>query len=94
MYSFRSNKLGWDRRYLRVVDKMLCLFENAEETDPSKALMTLDFRPEIAKIIVTSAVSATELTYAASSDLPYVLKLEYVPHTTCWPKRLVNELEY
>lgn len=66
---------------------MLCFFEDATETDAEKALIKLNFSPDIAKMVVTSAVSPTELTFAASSDLPYVLKLEYIPHTTCWPQR-------
>ena len=69
------------------MDNMLCFFEDAQEIDVEKALLKLDFSPEVARMVVTSAVSATELTFAASSDLPYVLKLEYIPHTTCWPKR-------
>lgn len=83
----RNNKLGWDCRYLRIIDNMLCFFEDADETDPEKSLIKLNFSPEVAKMAVTSAVSPTELTYAASSDLPFVLKLEYIPHTTCWPQR-------
>lgn len=92
--SFRSNKLGWDRRYLRLIENNLCLFENAEEKDQDKALMKLDFSPDVAKIAVKSAVSATELNYAATSDLPYVLKLEYFPHTTCWPQRYRIKARY
>lgn len=84
---FRNNKLGWDRRYLRIIDNMLCFFEDANEIEPEKALIKLNFSPEVARMVVTSAVSPTELTYAASSDLPFVLKLEYIPHTTCWPQR-------
>lgn len=83
----RNNKLGWDRKYLKLIDNRLCLFENAEEEDLGKALINFDISPEVARIVVTSAVSATEITFAATSDLPYVLKLEYIPHTTCWPKR-------
>lgn len=87
-FIFRNNKLGWDRRYIRIMDNVLYLFENAEENDLNKALIKLDFSPKLARIVVTSAVSATEVPYAAASDLPYVLKLEYFPHTTCWPQRL------
>lgn len=83
----RNNKLGWDRRYLRLIDNMLCFFEVSNETDPEKSLIKLNLSPEDARIVVTSAVSPTELTFAASSDLPFVLKLEYIPHTTCWPQR-------
>ncbi|XP_054717989.1 citron Rho-interacting kinase-like [Uloborus diversus] len=83
----KANKQGWDRRYLRIKNNELYIFENAEESDPKKSLLTLDFSSSVARIAVTSAVSATELPHAASSDLLYVLKLEYFPHTTCWPQR-------
>lgn len=34
---------------------------------------------------VHGAVGASELINTAKSDIPYVLKLESHPHTTCWP---------
>ncbi|XP_035230505.1 citron Rho-interacting kinase-like, partial [Stegodyphus dumicola] len=83
----KSNKQGWDRRYLKLIGTVLYIFENSEEKDLNRALSTLDFGNNEEKIVVTSAVSATELTYAATSDLPYVLKVEYIPRTTCWPER-------
>lgn len=77
----KRNKQGWDRRYLRVLDDVLYVSETSDEG----ALLQLSFRE--AKILVTSAVSAAELPFAATSDLPYVLKVECLPHTTCWPQR-------
>ncbi|CAL1290237.1 unnamed protein product [Larinioides sclopetarius] len=83
----KSNKQGWDRKYLRLVDDILYVFDNADDVDIEKASNVFDFGSGEAKIVVTSAVSATELKFAATSDLPYVLKLESFPLTTCWPQR-------
>ncbi|GIY55189.1 hypothetical protein CEXT_373211 [Caerostris extrusa] len=83
----KANKQGWDRKYLRLVDDILYVFENAEDMDSEKAISIFDFCSGEAKMVVTSAVSATELPFAATSDLPYVLKLESFPFTTCWPQR-------
>ncbi|GFT00684.1 hypothetical protein NPIL_303761 [Nephila pilipes] len=83
----KSNKQGWDRKYLRVINNILYVFENADEMDLGKASCIFEFGSDEAKMVVTSAVSATELPFAATSDLPYVLKLESFPFTTCWPQR-------
>lgn len=72
---------------MRLVDDVLYVFDDDEETDEENALIEFDFGSGEAKIAVTSAVSATELPYAATCDLPYVLKLESFPYTTCWPQR-------
>ncbi|TUB86237.1 Citron Rho-interacting kinase [Bagarius yarrelli] len=37
------------------------------------------------EVTVHGAVGASELINTAKSDIPYVLKLESHPHTTCWP---------
>ncbi|XP_055940055.1 citron Rho-interacting kinase-like [Argiope bruennichi] len=83
----KANKQGWDRKYLRLVDDILYVFENADDVNIEKASNVFDFGSGEAKIVVTSAVSPTELKFAATSDLPYVLKLESFPLTTCWPQR-------
>ncbi|GFW95533.1 hypothetical protein TNCV_1722332 [Trichonephila clavipes] len=83
----KSNKQGWDRKYLRVINDTLYVFENADELNSEKASFVFEFGSGEAKMVVTSAVSATELPFAATSDLPYVLKLESFPYTTCWPQR-------
>lgn len=38
-------------------------------------------------VTVHSAVTAAELKNTASQDLPYILRLEFEPNTTCWPGR-------
>ncbi len=43
-------------------------------------------------VTIHSAVTAAELTNTASTDLPYILRLEFEPETTCWPGR--SELYY
>jgi hypothetical protein len=46
-----------------------------------------DLCPENGEVTVHSSVTPTELPNTASSDLPYILRLEFVPDTTCWPGR-------
>ncbi|KAG2470873.1 CTRO kinase, partial [Polypterus senegalus] len=38
-------------------------------------------------VSVHGAVGASELANTAKTDIPYMLKLESHPHTTCWPGR-------
>ncbi|XP_042912206.1 citron Rho-interacting kinase-like isoform X2 [Parasteatoda tepidariorum] len=83
----KINKHGWDGRYMRFEDSVLYIFETAEEKDPDEALLEIDFLSDKSSITVSSSVSATELPYAANSDLPFVLKVESFPHTICLPKR-------
>lgn len=47
----------------------------------------MELCPANGTVSVHSAVTAAELTNTASSDLPYILRLEFVPNTTCWPGR-------
>ncbi|XP_077534233.1 citron Rho-interacting kinase-like isoform X4 [Haemaphysalis longicornis] len=43
--------------------------------------------PQDGEVLVSGAVSASELAGTAKSDLPYTFKLELKPHTTCWPPK-------
>ena len=46
-----------------------------------------DLCPPNGEVSVHSAVTAVELSNTAASDLPYILRLEFEPNTTCWPGR-------
>ena len=59
------------------------------EDSNSEPCDEFDLCPQNGEVTVHSAVSAADLTNTVSSDLPYILKLEYQPETTCWPGRLV-----
>ncbi|KAH9377391.1 hypothetical protein HPB48_008601 [Haemaphysalis longicornis] len=43
--------------------------------------------PQDGEVLVSGAVSASELAGTAKSDLPYTFKLELKPRTTCWPPK-------
>lgn len=57
-----------------------------EESD-ANPIDTFDLNPAETDVTVHSAISSAELPNTASTDLPYVLKLEHEPLTTCWPRR-------
>lgn len=44
-----------------------------------------DLNPSDGRVSVHAGVTAAELPNTAATDLPYVLRLEWHPQTTCWP---------
>ncbi|XP_077509003.1 citron Rho-interacting kinase-like isoform X4 [Amblyomma americanum] len=47
----------------------------------------ISLSPLDGEVLVSGAVSATELLGTAKSDLPYTFKVEHKPRTTCWPPK-------
>ena len=63
---------------------ILLLFNHETDANP---VDTFDLNPPETDVTVHSAVSTAELPTTATTDLPYVLRLEHEPLTTCWPGR-------
>ncbi|XP_064460923.1 citron Rho-interacting kinase-like isoform X2 [Ornithodoros turicata] len=89
-----GGKQGWERCFIALRNDTLFFLDDAlrpEDEDVSKlqraALDVVPLCPQDGEAVIASAVSATELMGTAKSDLPYVLKVELKPRTTCWPHK-------
>lgn len=77
---------GWERRWCKMEGNILLLYNTDLDANP---IDTFDLNPRQTDVMVHSAVSIAELPSTASTDLPYVLRLEHEPLTTCWPGRVL-----
>jgi len=65
-------------------ENILLIFYDDQDANP---MDTFDLCPPETDVTVHSAISKAELPSTASTDLPYVVRLEHEPLTTCWPGR-------
>uniref|UniRef100_A0A3Q2NU31 Citron Rho-interacting kinase n=1 Tax=Fundulus heteroclitus TaxID=8078 RepID=A0A3Q2NU31_FUNHE len=83
----KRGQQGWERKYVILDGTKLSVYD----TEPTEGQYWLFFHEEFelclpdGEVTVHGAVGASELINTAKSDIPYVLKLESHPHTTCWP---------
>ena len=82
----RPGKQIWEKKWVVLRKNKIYIYEK-DITDDLTPLDDFDLCPANGEVTVHSSVSPTELTNTASSDLPYVLRLEFEPDTTCWPGR-------
>ncbi|MBN3317543.1 CTRO kinase, partial [Atractosteus spatula] len=81
----KRGQQGWERKYVVLDGTKVMVYETEPREDSTKPQEELDLcLPEV-EVTVHGAVGASELVNTAKSDIPYVLKLESHPHTTCWP---------
>lgn len=68
---------------MKLDGSLLMMYKDQDDPSP---MDTFELCPETdSEVVVHSAVTAAELPHAASSDLLYIMKLEEIPDTTCWP---------
>ena len=81
----------WEKKWVVLGNNHVYIYssDNTEDADPVEEF---DLRPSNGFVTIHSAVTAAELTNTASTDLPYILRLEFEPETTCWPGRYANYL--
>ncbi|CAB1353973.1 unnamed protein product [Coregonus sp. 'balchen'] len=65
----KRGQQGWERKYVVLDGTKVSIYD----TEPRE------------EVTIHGAVGASELINTAKSDIPYILKLESHPHTTCWP---------
>lgn len=85
----RTGKPGWEKRWGSLENNILLMYREESDANP---IDTFDLNPAETDVTVHSAISSAELPNTASTDLPYVLKLEHEPLTTCWPRRCVSRM--
>ncbi|XP_034152573.1 citron Rho-interacting kinase isoform X3 [Esox lucius] len=76
---------GWDRKYVVLDGTKVTIYETEPREDSVKPLEEFELCLSDGEVMVHGAVGASELPNTAKSDVPYVLKLESHPHTSCWP---------
>uniref|UniRef100_A0A3B4F9I5 Citron Rho-interacting kinase n=1 Tax=Pundamilia nyererei TaxID=303518 RepID=A0A3B4F9I5_9CICH len=82
----KRGQQGWERKYV-VLDGTKVSIYDTEPREGQIGESSEEFElclPD-GEVTVHGAVGASELINTAKSDIPYVLKLESHPHTTCWP---------
>uniref|UniRef100_A0A8C6LTC0 non-specific serine/threonine protein kinase n=1 Tax=Nothobranchius furzeri TaxID=105023 RepID=A0A8C6LTC0_NOTFU len=82
----KRGQQGWERKYVVLDGTKLSIYDNEpREGQSSSCLSEFELCFPDGEVTVHGAVGASELINTAKSDIPYVLKLESHPHTTCWP---------
>ncbi|KAM3826151.1 citron Rho-interacting kinase isoform 2-T2 [Vipera latastei] len=86
----RNNKRGqqgWDRKYVVLEGTKVLVYDTETREAGQRPVEEFELCLPDGDVTVHGAVGATELLNTAKSDVPYILKLESHPHTTCWPGR-------
>ncbi|XP_061583739.1 citron rho-interacting kinase isoform X5 [Cololabis saira] len=81
----KRGQQGWERKYVILDGTKVSIYD----TEPREDCINMEDEFELClpdgEVTVHGAVGTSELINTAKSDIPYVLKLESHPHTTCWP---------
>ncbi|XP_040206449.1 citron Rho-interacting kinase isoform X2 [Rana temporaria] len=86
----RNNKRGqqgWDKKYVVLEGTKILLYDSEVKEGSQRPSEEFELCLPDGDVTVHGAVGSTELVNTAKSDVPYVLKVESHPHTTCWPGR-------
>ncbi|KAG9487318.1 hypothetical protein GDO78_007270 [Eleutherodactylus coqui] len=86
----RNNKRGqqgWDRKYIVLEGSKILIYDNEVKEGSQRPIDEFELCLPDGDVTVHGAVGSTELVNTAKSDVPYVMKVESHPHTTCWPGR-------
>ncbi|XP_038135972.1 citron Rho-interacting kinase-like isoform X6 [Cyprinodon tularosa] len=81
----KRGQQGWERKYVILDGTKLSVYDTEPTEDSVKAEEEFELCLPDGEVTIHGAVGASELINTAKSDIPYVLKLESHPHTTCWP---------
>ncbi|XP_062844335.1 citron Rho-interacting kinase isoform X1 [Trichomycterus rosablanca] len=81
----KRGQQGWESKYVILDGTKVSVYESEPREDSVKPQEEFELCLPDGEVTVHGAVRASELINTAKSDIPYVLKLESHPHTTCWP---------
>ncbi|XP_054641283.1 citron rho-interacting kinase-like isoform X5 [Dunckerocampus dactyliophorus] len=81
----KRGQQGWERKYVVLDGTKISIYDTEPREDCVNAEEEFELCLPDGEVTVHGAVGASELINTAKSDIPYVLKLESHPHTTCWP---------
>ncbi|XP_076867854.1 LOW QUALITY PROTEIN: citron Rho-interacting kinase [Brachyhypopomus gauderio] len=81
----KRGQQGWESKYVVLDGTKVSIYESEPREDSVKPQEEFELCLPDGEVSVHGAVGTSELINTAKSDIPYVLKLESHPHTTCWP---------
>ncbi|XP_061731299.1 citron rho-interacting kinase isoform X7 [Nerophis ophidion] len=81
----KRGQQGWERKYVVLDGTKISVYDTEPREDFVNAEEEFELCLPDGEVTVHGAVGASELINTAKSDIPYVLKLESHPLTTCWP---------
>ncbi|KAM9859090.1 citron Rho-interacting kinase [Aulostomus maculatus] len=81
----KRGQQGWESKYVVLDGTKVSIYDAEPREDCIRAEEEFELCLPDGEVTVHGAVGASELINTAKSDIPYVLKLESHPHTTCWP---------
>uniref|UniRef100_A0A674NG64 Citron Rho-interacting kinase n=1 Tax=Takifugu rubripes TaxID=31033 RepID=A0A674NG64_TAKRU len=84
----RNNKRGqqgWETKYVVLDGTKVSIYDSEPREDYINPEEEFELCLPDGEVTVHGAVGSSELINTAKSDIPYVLKLESHPHTSCWP---------
>nr|XP_033812460.1 LOW QUALITY PROTEIN: citron Rho-interacting kinase [Geotrypetes seraphini] len=88
----RNNKRGqqgWDRKYIVLEGSKVLIYDTESREGGQRPSEEFELCLPDGDVTVHGAVGTTELANTAKTDMPYIMKLESHPHTTCWPGRIL-----
>ncbi|XP_028907659.1 citron Rho-interacting kinase isoform X3 [Ornithorhynchus anatinus] len=86
----RNNKRGqqgWDRKFIVLEGSKVLIYDNEAKEAGQRPAEEFELCLPDGDVSIHGAVGASELANTAKTDVPYILKMESHPHTTCWPGR-------
>uniref|UniRef100_A0A2K5PWK2 Citron Rho-interacting kinase n=1 Tax=Cebus imitator TaxID=2715852 RepID=A0A2K5PWK2_CEBIM len=86
----RNNKRGqqgWDRKYIVLEGSKVLIYDSETREAGQRPVEEFELCLPDGDVSIHGAVGASELANTAKADVPYILKMESHPHTTCWPGR-------
>ncbi|CAH1979493.1 unnamed protein product [Acanthoscelides obtectus] len=82
-----SRPNGWEKRFAVLTDHQISIYTGAPEEN-GQLLETFELKPKDTHGKVISEPLSSEIAAPlANTDLPFVLKVEVSPNTTCWPPK-------
>ncbi|XP_061147532.1 citron rho-interacting kinase isoform X1 [Syngnathus typhle] len=81
----KRGQQGWETKYVVLDGTKISVYDAEPREDCVNAEEEFELCLPDGEVTVHGAVGASELINTAKSDIPYILKLESHPHTTCWP---------
>ncbi|GAB1290070.1 Citron Rho-interacting kinase [Apodemus speciosus] len=83
----RRGQQGWDRKYIVLEGSKVLIYDNEAREAGQRPVEEFELCLPDGDVSIHGAVGASELANTAKADVPYILKMESHPHTTCWPGR-------
>ncbi|XP_019911298.1 citron Rho-interacting kinase isoform X3 [Esox lucius] len=81
----KRGQQGWERKYVVLDGTKVSIYDSEPREDSLNPEEEFELCLPDGEVTIHGAVGSSELINTAKSDIPYVLKLESHPHTTCWP---------